>query len=398
METNTAGEIRRTSSGKWGVALLLLVVVVLSLVAGFSLVSRVGRQSRAVRGELTPLANEVVRLVAAGDTGGLTALTDPAADPTWRETFLRAPDVFVPPFDGPVEVRQVRSVEGTDIVQATVVGPWDFEGLSLTVHQLLYVRRVAGRWRLTFPPLAEHFGEPRTLALDRVELTLHEKENRTVTPALTDLPRLIADLEAVAPGERVPPVRLTVELFGPPGGWSSTASSTGLMLRVQSPSVAWWTIEPTIDLRARAAWALLQGLPATSPQRRAARVAVARAWAGEIHQVHPLFDVPIVGAVASLVDEGRWPTLEETFVGRLEGYSEAEQQAVWTTAYLWLLTRGVPPDEWPALERVRDREALARLVEGWLEMSLEEAEGEWRNITLLTSSPSETQTSSSPPG
>lgn len=360
----------------WG--LVLVMIVIFSLLVGLSLVNRVGRQSRTARDELTPLAGEVVRLAAAGDTGSLAALFDPAADPTWRDTFVRNPNAFMPPFAGPVDVRQVRSVEGTDIVQATVAGPVAFDGLTMTVYWPLYVRQVEGQWRLTFPPVAEHFGQPRTFVLDRVELTLYEKENRTVTPALSDLPRLIADMEALAPGEQVPLVRVRVDVLGPAGGWSGEWTPDGIKVEVQSSSVAWWAVEPSVDLRARVGWALVQALAPSSPRRQAAWQAAARFWAGQINQVHPLFDPPALRVAGQLVQAGRWPTLEEVFVGSLEGYTDVERWAIWYTAYLWGLARGVSPAELGTAAEITDTEAFRQTAESWLNRPFAEVEAQWQ--------------------
>lgn len=360
----------------WGLALAMIVLF--SLLVGLSLVNRVGRQSRTARDELAPLAGEVVRLKAADDTESLAALFDPAADPAWRDAFLRNPEAFVPPFAGPVDVRQVRSVEGTDIVQATVAGPVVFDGLTMTVYWPFYVRRVEGQWRLTFPSLAEHFGPRRTLVLDRAELTLYEKENRTVTPALSDLPRLIAGMETLAPGEQVPHVRVRVDVLGPAGGWSGKRTPNGVEVEVQSSSVAWWAVEPTVDLRARVGWALVQALAPGSPRREAAWQAAARFWAGQINQVHPLFDPPVLRVAGQLVQAGRWPTLEAVFVGSLEGYTEAEKQAVWYTAYLWWLAQGISPADLSALEGITDTAVFHHTVESWLNRPFEEVESRWQ--------------------
>jgi len=358
-------------------ALFLVALVLLSLVAGLSLVSRVGRLSREVRGELTPLAQQMVRGAQSGDVAALAALLDPQADPTWREVFLSRPQTFVPPLSGPVDVRQVRSVEGSDIVQATAVGMFDVDGVAVPAHVFLYARPVGASWKLTFPPLEEHFGIPLAHELERVTLVVYSKENRAVTPALADVPLLVAELETLT-ARPWPPVRVTVDVLGPPEGWRASASEEGVDVRVISSSVGWWAVEPSVDLRARVAWGMLQAMPATSPRRRAMAHAVARFWAGDIDGLHPDFDVPLVRAARPLVREGRWPSLEEAFVGTLADYTADEQLAIWSTATLWLLANGVPIADVAALADVTDTAAFRELAAKWFDRPLDEVEAQWQ--------------------
>ncbi|MDQ7029389.1 MAG: hypothetical protein Q9O62_06210 [Ardenticatenia bacterium] len=358
-------------------ALFLVGVIVLSLMAGLSVVSQIGSLSREVRTELTPLVRQAVRGVHEGDEAALAALVDAQADPAWRRTFLSQPQTFVPPLEGPVEVRQVRSLEGTDIVQATAVGTFDVEGISVPAHVFFYARPVDTSWKLTFPLITEHFGVPLAHELDRVTLVVYSKENRAVTPALADVPLLIAELEAIT-AQPWPPLRVVVELLGPPAGWAVSTSGAQVDVRVISSSVGWWSVEPKVDLRARVAWGILQAMSSMSPRRRAVAHAVARFWAGDIDGLHPEFDVPLVRAARPLVRAGRWPSLEESVVGPLEGYTVDEQMAIWSTASLWLLANGVPLADLSRLVDESDAPLFRKMAMTWFDRPLEEVEAQWQ--------------------
>nr|WP_290665703.1 hypothetical protein [Ardenticatena sp.] len=329
-------EGRKQARSNTRLLLLILLVLVLSILGSISQAFRLRRNVGGAREGVAPFAETYIAALAAGDSTTLLAMADPNADPAWRAMLEQEPRrLWVPLATWTIE--RVAEMEGTGIVQVTLNGTLDADGVPVPAYWRLYFVQDGEVWRPTFPNVNATWGPQTTLPFaEGIRMTYRLDEARDVPPALSDLFTFWEDVRQLAEDEQVRQLAITIDPLEPFEAVRISEEEGNPHIAARSPWSSHSFLAPETELRARVAWGILQVVEAPSPRHRAALQALARFWVGQVNDIHPLFDAPLIR------DAQTWETEIPSLAQVLAGNAPEPLQ---TTAWLWLLSEGMTTEQ-----------------------------------------------------
>ena len=166
------------------------------------------------------------------------ALTDPGADPGWREYYINQ---WSPSADEPVPTTpriQVKSVVFDEDI-AWVETQVQQDNVGIPYRPVYFFRHVQDRWLLTSPDL-DYFGQPRTAQTENLILHYYERDQAWYETATLEALQNILDRAADDFGLDKQALVLTLEITPQPGldGWQASWEPDKIYFT--SPSILGW--------------------------------------------------------------------------------------------------------------------------------------------------------------
>lgn len=349
-------EERKRARGNMRLLVLVLILLGLSVLGSIWQAVRLSRNVGGTREGVAPFVETYLDALAAGDSAALLAMADPNADPAWLAMLEQEPRrLWVPLTTWTIE--RVAELEGTGIVQVSLNGTFDADGVPVSAYWRLYFVQDGEQWRPTFPNVNATWGPRTTLPFaEGIRMTYRLDEARDVPPALSDLFTFWEDVRRLTGDNDTRPLLIVIDPLEPFEAVRVSEVEDGMQIAARSPWTSYGFLAPETELRARIAWGILQVVEAPTTRHRAALHALARFWVGQVNDIHPLFDAPLIR------DAQTWGTETPSLAQVLAGDAPETLQ---TTAWLWLLSEGMTTEQVIQIVETSSSAEIEALLTTW---------------------------------
>ncbi|RME11336.1 MAG: hypothetical protein D6802_07090 [Ardenticatenia bacterium] len=362
-------DTRERSRANMRLLVLVLLLLVLSILGSIWQAVRLGRNVGGTREDVTPYVATYREALEAGDTAALQSMADPNADPAWLAVLATEPRrLWVPLTEWHIE--RVAELEGTNVVQVSLNGTFDADGVPVSAYWRLYFVQDGEQWQPTFPNVTATWGPQTTLPFaEGIRITYRLDEARDVPPALSDLFTFLEDVRRLTGRRDEALLLIAIDPLEPFEAVTVQETDEGMLIAARSPWTSYGFLAPETELRARIAWGVLQTVETASPRQRAALQAVARFWVGQVNDVHPFFDTALIREAET------WDADVPPLAAVLSGEAPATLQ---TTAYLWLLSEGLTTEQVAQIVEATSPEQIEQMLTAWRGQTPEELNTAWQ--------------------